>query len=203
MNNKILVGSILSVIILILVSFTSVVGYRSVSSDVKASPLFNIRSSRAIDEENKELSCEYVGMGVKSILSIPKRFDNIELVQKFIDNIRTMDDKTFNKFLYQLITQIQKRTDIKNVNINELIIAIHQIRNNPDKFITDKSDYSPYTYNKDWFPTICWFPGCIILIFIYLIFAVIITFIIITIGPETYCYCPSVNMPCLNRNLLR
>ncbi len=196
MNRKILIGSIIAVAILIGVSFTSVVGYRSGASDVKASPLFNIRSSRVIDEESEELSCNYIGRGEESILSIPKRFDNIELVQKFIDNIRTMDDKTFNKFLYQLITQIQKRTDIKNVNINELIIAIHQIRNNPDKIITDNSDYSPFTYNKDWFPTICWFPGCIILIFIYLIFAVIITLIIITIGPETYCYCPSVNMPC-------
>ncbi len=196
MNKKILIGSIIAVAILIGVSFTSVVGYRSGASDVKASPLFNIRSSRVIDEESEELSCNYIGRGEESILSIPKRFDNIELVQKFIDNIRTMDDKTFNKFLYQLITQIQKRTDIKNVNINELIIAIHQIRNNPDKIITDNSDYSPFTYNKDWFPTICWFPGCIILIFIYLIFAVIITLIIITIGPETYCYCPSVNMPC-------
>jgi len=50
MNKKILLGSILSVAILILVSFTSVLGYNSVDSDVKASPLFNIRSSRAIDE---------------------------------------------------------------------------------------------------------------------------------------------------------
>ena len=42
MNNKILIGSIASVVILILVSFTSVVGYNSVESDVKVSPLFNI-----------------------------------------------------------------------------------------------------------------------------------------------------------------
>jgi len=43
MQKKILIGSIASVIILILVSFTSVVGYNSVESDVKDSPLFNIR----------------------------------------------------------------------------------------------------------------------------------------------------------------
>ena len=58
MNKKILIGSIIAVTILIGVSFTSVVGYRSVASDVKASPLFNIRTSRAIDEEEKGLRCE-------------------------------------------------------------------------------------------------------------------------------------------------
>ena len=42
MNNKILSGSIIAVTVLIGVSFTSVVGYRSVASDVKVSPLFNM-----------------------------------------------------------------------------------------------------------------------------------------------------------------
>jgi hypothetical protein len=42
MNKKILIDSIIAVEILVLVSFTSVVGYISVESDVKISPLFNI-----------------------------------------------------------------------------------------------------------------------------------------------------------------
>ena len=71
MNKKILIGSILSVAILILVSFTSVVGYNSVDSDMKPSPLFNIRTSRAIDKESQDLSCEYVGKGEEINLLIP------------------------------------------------------------------------------------------------------------------------------------
>ena len=56
------------IIILIMVSFTSVVGYRSVESEVKASPLFHIRTSRAIDVETEDLTCDYVGKGEESIL---------------------------------------------------------------------------------------------------------------------------------------
>ncbi len=63
MNNKILIGSIIAVAILIGVSFTSVVGYNSIESDKKLSPLFNIRTSRAVDKDSKDLSCEYVGKG--------------------------------------------------------------------------------------------------------------------------------------------
>jgi hypothetical protein len=99
MNKKILIGSIIALCILVGVSFTSVVGYRSVASDVKASPLFNIRSSRAIDEESEDLSCDYLGSGNSINLLIPERDDKIELIQKAIESIRKMDDKTFKRFV--------------------------------------------------------------------------------------------------------
>ena len=54
MNKKILIGSIIAVAILIGISFISVVGYNSVESNAKASPLFNIRTQRAIDGERKD-----------------------------------------------------------------------------------------------------------------------------------------------------
>ena len=97
MNKKILIGSIIAVTVLFGVSFTSVVGYRSGASDLKASPLFNIRSSRAIDEENQGLVCEYVGKGEENRLSILKRdIENI-LIQKFINTILKNDDGLNNK----------------------------------------------------------------------------------------------------------
>ncbi len=57
MNKKILIGSIIAVAILILVSFTGVVGYQTTKSSTiaKASPLFTVRSSRAIDEESEDI----------------------------------------------------------------------------------------------------------------------------------------------------
>ena len=99
MNNKILVGSIVSVAILILVSFTSVVGYRSVDSDVKASPLFNIRSSRAIDEESGGLSCEYVGKGNGINLLIPDRDDEKDKIREFIEIIQETDDESISRII--------------------------------------------------------------------------------------------------------
>ena len=53
-NKKILLGSIIAVAVLIGVSFTSVVGYSSVKSNSAInSPLFNVRTNRAIDKERR------------------------------------------------------------------------------------------------------------------------------------------------------
>jgi len=60
MNKKILIGSIIAVAILIGVSFTSVVGYNSVDSNVKASPISTVRTSRTIDGESKDCNCQDV-----------------------------------------------------------------------------------------------------------------------------------------------
>jgi len=98
MKKKILIGSIITVTILIGVSFTSVVGYRRGASDVKASPLFNIRSSRAIDEKSNELTSEYVGKGEEIDLIIPNRVDDIELLQEIVDSINNIDDGQINNW---------------------------------------------------------------------------------------------------------
>ena len=88
MINKILIGSVIAVAILIGVSFTSVVGYNRVASDVKASPLFTVRSSRAIDEDSKDIACDYVGKGKPTLFTFPKRNDKMTLVEKVTDGFR-------------------------------------------------------------------------------------------------------------------
>jgi len=99
MNKKILIGSIIAGATLIGVSFTSVVGYISVASGVKISPLFNIRSSRAIDEASEDLCCEYVGKGEEINIPLPKLDYRKELLHMFIEKIIRMDEKAFDKFI--------------------------------------------------------------------------------------------------------
>jgi len=176
MNNKILIGSVIAVSVLVGVSFTSVVGYRSVDSNVKASPLFNIRSSRAIDEEIKNFSYEYVGKGKKSILSIPKRENDSEIILHFIEVICKMDDTTFNRFIGRVIKRLPQEN-----SINEIVSMLKQLRNNPmklknsDIFQKTGSDKQPYTEEY----TLCcgtyfnWEPGCLIEKFLLLIFALV------------------------------
>ena len=59
MKKKILIGSIIAVIILVLVSFTGVVGYQTIESSAiaRASPLFTVRTNSAIGEESKDCNC--------------------------------------------------------------------------------------------------------------------------------------------------
>jgi len=176
MNKNILIGSIIAICILIGVSFTSVVGYRRVDTDVIVSPLFNIRSSRAIDEENKELSCEYVGKGDGINLLIPNRDDNTVLFQKFIERINTMDDKSIQK-LFIITYQLNKDTieEDYNVVIEPLATTLY---------------------------TICvWFPGCIpymIMAGVYaLLFGLFLIFLKITGFTTDPGECYTEYLPCL------
>ena len=168
MNKKILIGSIIAVVILVLVSFTGVVGYQTTksSTNAKASPLFSIRSSRAIDKESKDLTCDYVGKGEDNFLSIPKRDNKIELIQKFIDSIRTMDDKTFYRFLDVLFKRFNQEHIIKKNTVPKLIVTLHQLKTNPNNiknYITDITDKSR-TENFFYCTSVDgeWYPGCIL-----------------------------------------
>jgi len=101
MNNKILVGSIIAVIILVLVSFTGVVGYQTTKSSAiaKTSPLFSVRSNRAIDKDSKDITCDYVGKGEEINIQIPKRNTNGNLLIKALNRIKRMDRDTIKRVL--------------------------------------------------------------------------------------------------------
>ena len=72
MDKKILLVSSLSVaVIVILASFTTVAGFQTIrSSSLRASPLFSIRTKRAVDEEQEISDSDYLGKG-KSISIVP------------------------------------------------------------------------------------------------------------------------------------
>ena len=157
MNKKILIGSIIAIVILVLVSFTGVVGYQTTKSSTiaRASPLFSVRSSRAIDKESKEFTCDYFGMGKESILSIPKREGRIELIQKVINNINKMDDKTFNKFVSLIFSRIKQNS----INDEEIVIVSNQA-----KYIHEINETVVSLPSwKDSCTIGAWFPGCLII----------------------------------------
>ena len=99
MNNKIFIGSIIVVVVLVMVSFTSVIGYHSVESEVKATPLFNTRTSIAIGEESKNnLVTNYIGKGNEDTFNFLVMSRAI-LRQKIIQKIKAIDDNIFEKIL--------------------------------------------------------------------------------------------------------
>jgi hypothetical protein len=108
MNKKIILGSITSVVILVIVSFTSIGGYGSDESKMNLSPLFNIRITRAIQRDGEDLVCDYVGKGEDNVLSIPKKNTQQYKIGKLINIIRNMNDKTYDRFV----------DIVKNANFN-------------------------------------------------------------------------------------
>jgi len=170
MKKKILIGSIIAVVILVLVSFTGVVGYQTTKSSTiaKASPLFTVRCSRAIDEESKGLNCEYVGKGKPTLIIIPERIADSITFQKVIETISKMDEETFNKLLDLVIYHLQQ----KNIMDSETVTLLEQLRNEYGKPVNNKNLQK--TDSKDKYKTRVltgWLPECITISgFLYCLF---------------------------------
>ena len=114
MKKKILIGSIIAVALLTLVSFSSVVGYQSVKSDIKTnSPLFSVRNSKG------DVSSNYLGKEDEIDILLPKRNDEVVLIERFINIIQKMDEDTFGNFLNKYINHVKQNDEINNAGINE------------------------------------------------------------------------------------
>ncbi|MCK5261240.1 MAG: hypothetical protein KAJ44_03590, partial [Thermoplasmatales archaeon] len=163
------------------------VGYQTTKSSTiaRASPLFTVRSKRAIDEESKGLTCDYVGKGQGSKIFLPSPDDKITLIRKFIDKIAIMDDKTFRWFLTSILSRINYNDRIKDENFIEVMLSLQYIRYNPedlidylnninnkpeDKCVLEQQDYTAYGE---------WKPRC----FIELIVDAILTIIVYIFYP--------------------
>jgi hypothetical protein len=85
MNRKILIGCIGAVILLILVSFTSVVGFRTVTSDNKfmqSSPLFATQTLRSLNRKTTEIHPYFLGKGNQLNIFPLQKSLNEEMVNK-------------------------------------------------------------------------------------------------------------------------
>ena len=146
MDKRILIlGSIIAVVILIFASFNSVVGFQSKSiSSVKASPLFNTRTKRAIQDKNKDIStCDYLGKGKPDSIPLPTLEGRLTLIKHLIDRISKMNYEAFNRFIALAIKRIKHSEKGKYVNIGELLTAFYLFRTNPEElknYIKKKND---------------------------------------------------------------
>lgn len=122
MKKKIVILSIGAAVILILVSFTSVVGFQNNESDKKKmSPLYRIRTNKALNENIKDsLTCNYVGKG-KLMLLLPSLEEKI----KYLLDIDVSPEK-----IEELKQSIENNPQILNklqIKGNEASSPIHQI----------------------------------------------------------------------------
>ena len=158
MKKKILIGSIIAVAILVLVSFTGVVGYQTTKSSTiaNASPLFTVRSCRAIDINSNDVTSNYIGKGTDDSINIPTRDITQLKVQRLINLIRSLDDDKFDKFTVPLVSILEKQ-DFDDVDT--IINQIKSIRNDKDRIIlSNNADRGEYTWFAKFHPYECWFP---------------------------------------------
>ncbi len=161
MNKKILLGSIIAVVILVLVSFTSVVGYQTTKSSTiaRASPLFSVRTQRAIDKDSRDIACNYVGKGEEINIPLPTRNNRSELFDRCVDIIRKMDDKSYDRFVDLILKYLYTRDDFQEYQKEELILSFNNIRNNPNKTTPYIQDGEESNLLHSYYCTFT-FPGC-------------------------------------------
>jgi len=188
MNKKLLIGgSAIAVVVLVLTSFSPVVGYNSVELSVKESPLFNVRTKRAINEESEILTCNYLRKG--QLMSFPQRNSKTALIQKAINKISIMDDTAFNRFTKLIINRAYQDERIKNEDIGEIVPALNLLRNNPDE-VNKYIIYGDKSLTGYYFCTINdnWIPGCFILFLLEILFIIIIGFPVWLISSLLSCW---------------
>jgi hypothetical protein len=185
MNKQLLIGgSILAVVVLVLAGLSPVVGYNSAESGVKDSPLFHLRTQRALNKDENVQVCAYLGKG--KLLPFPVRNDKSLYYQRFLDKISRMDDKVFDRFLDVIMNYLRQDHTINDEEIDEIITMFHLLNSNPQEkkkyIITKESGFLSEDPDTVTDPiTVClWFPGCVpwLLFFVLLEMVAILTFII-------------------------
>ena len=200
--------SLCTVVLLVLGSLTNVVGYQSVKSTLNDSPLFNVRTQRATNQQQNTITSQYVGIGRESYLQFPIRDNKIEQLEKVIDILSNMDDTTFARFTELCIQKARQNDILRDVSRYQIVQSLLLLKTNADAII--------YTYtnrnnqdNPTSLPTYCgsdtmcggWYPGCwigLILVLIFLLF-IFIPFVVpilsildfLTIGSAPSCENPS------------
>ena len=130
-RKKILIGSILAVALLTLVSFSNVVGYRSIDTNSKVnSPLFNIRTNIATDKEHNNLKFDYIGKDKSSVIPIPRRLEYSAMIQSIFEYVNDMDFVTYNKFLELFHNDDIDENSITEEHIQLLLPLVDIIKEN-------------------------------------------------------------------------
>jgi hypothetical protein len=172
MNKKLLIcRSAIAVVILVFAGLSPVVGFDSVRSSMKDSPLFHVRTSKATQKGSSKVNCEYIGKDVAFLF--PKRNSNIKQLQLIIEKIRNMDDDTFGRFIESVVYQYRQQQTDMDVSLGTILAELNEIRTNPDIMKRLQLDSGgDYTVDGEWFP------GCYILTIIDLMLLIMILFIL-------------------------
>ncbi len=147
--------SIIAVVILVLCSFTNVVGYQTVkSTTVNESPLFAVRTMRAINEESKDvLTFGYLGNNKPITIPFPisRRNNQTTLLLNNIEKISKMNEKQFEQFIFKSIYYLKTIGKITQENDQDVMTGLRLLRTNPKEIMSyilhnDSSYYTEQNY---------------------------------------------------------
>ena len=154
--------SLYVMVLLVLGSLSTVVGYQSDQSIVNDSPLFSIRTKRAMNQQQNIITSQYLGREKSYNLLLLSRPNETSIVYKIINVIQNMNDASFERFVKLVVDRFLKQEKFEEISVKLFIKELYQIRNDAQAFMKNKIIQSD---SWTWFssPTLCWFPGCFLL----------------------------------------
>lgn len=159
MNKKIILsGSIGASIILVLVSFTSVVGFQTTQSTIEtSSPLFSTRIAEA-NRENKHFNSNYVGRGKEPGVDLPKLREGNTIIGKLMSLL------TEKKSLI-----LEKLKELKEIGLDKAVLQ-QLVENQGAMPNSSELATHPFTYCPSCPQTVL--PKCIVPILIFILAAI-------------------------------
>jgi len=146
MNNKILIGSIISIALIIGATLTSVVGYKSVESNEMESPLFNTRLNSVIQKDSEDFYYNYIGKSKVMPIFFPIKDRTIKTFQKAIDSISKLNDHTFSRFVKKVCNKLCDSNVVMDEDLPKIKDLFNFIRNNPEDAKKYPFDMKKHSY---------------------------------------------------------
>jgi len=140
MEKKTLVLTISAAVVIVIASFSSVIGSKNVQSTQNVeSPLFTVRTHRSIHTDNEQtLQSQYLGKGVKSYLFSPIQPSLNSALDRTVKLLNTNPD-FFTKFLKVLSSnpQVIALLQENGMTVAEFKTYLNRLKNDPSLFIEE------------------------------------------------------------------
>ncbi len=182
MDKKPLIGvSLCAVVLLVLGPLSNVVGHPSVKpTTVSDSPLFKTRTQRATNQKQNIVISKYLGMGKEKLLYFPIRDNKIEQLEKVIDIISKMGDKTFAQFIELCIQKARQNNTLHEISNYQIVQVLHLLKTEPERVITTVFNRNHQNITSSGW-TLCDLKECIITLILYLLFTPLIWIVFIAL----------------------
>ncbi len=117
-----------------------------------------------IDGERRDFRREYVGKGIPTSISFPKRHYKLSIIQKIIDIIRMKENIQFNRLIFNENDKISIFKTIQLIEDNSDIVENYKLWINKDVFRNRVINLDTTSCTLD-----NWYPGCLIFWLLYAI----------------------------------
>ena len=157
------------------------------------SPLFGVRTKRAVNDEQEPVESDFLGKGEKINIHLPERDDKVVLIERFISSVEKMDEKSLDRVIDIVLLRLNN-DNIVSISKSEIKEAISFIVNNPDlakNYYANEIEKSDIVYDTigGGNPLLCIIEWILSRFIFYFLLLVLCVQIFLSMAPASLCNC--------------